>query len=172
MLFWSREEAQGFLGFTNERYPSGTAFRWVHVVYLLALNTGMRAGEIWGLKPVDLSECGSKIAVRRQFNRISLEFTETKGKKIRHVPFNKELRLELLELIRKMKVTRDETIFQNENRKPVCHENFVERKFMKDVAVFGGRRIRFHDLRHTAATLMLASGVDIKTVQSICGTQI
>lgn len=34
---------------------------------------------------------------------------------------------------------------------------------------WGGKRIRFHDMRHTAATLMISSGVDLKTVKEICG---
>jgi len=33
----------------------------------------------------------------------------------------------------------------------------------------GVRRMRFHDMRHTAATLMLASGVQLNTVKEICG---
>jgi len=57
----------------------------------------------------------------------------------------------------------------NEERKPICHENFVKRKFLNDQNEWGRRRIRFHDLRHTAATLMVSHGIDIKTVQEICG---
>jgi len=33
----------------------------------------------------------------------------------------------------------------------------------------GLRRVRFHDLRHTAATLMLSAGVDIKLVAETLG---
>jgi len=38
-----------------------------------------------------------------------------------------------------------------------------------DVRESSVRRIRFHDMRHTAATLMLASGVQLNTVKEICG---
>lgn len=31
------------------------------------------------------------------------------------------------------------------------------------------KKVRFHDLRHTGTTLMIAGGLDIKTVQEICG---
>ena len=37
------------------------------------------------------------------------------------------------------------------------------------MSLWGGRRIRFHDLRHTATTLMIGNGVDLKTVKEICG---
>ena len=76
---------------------------------------------------------------------------------------------ELLNLIRINNVADKETIFQNEKRYPICHDNFADRNFMKDLAFWGGRRIRFHDLRHTATTLLIANNVDIKTVKEICG---
>jgi integrase len=37
----------------------------------LALNTGMRAGEIWGLMPKDFSRDGHSIYVVRQYNRVN-----------------------------------------------------------------------------------------------------
>ncbi len=54
MLFWNQEEAKSFLNFANSRYPKGHSERWIFAVYLLALNTGLRAGEIWGLKVLDI----------------------------------------------------------------------------------------------------------------------
>ncbi|MDB5037034.1 MAG: hypothetical protein JWQ35_562 [Bacteriovoracaceae bacterium] len=47
-----------------------------------------------------------------------------------------------------------ETIFQNSRRNPSSHNNFVKRKFYKDVSEWGRKHIRFHDLRHTSTTLM------------------
>lgn len=49
------------------------------------------------------------------------------------------------------------------------HDNFIRRAFDKDLEEWGGRRIRFHDFRHTATTLLINTGVDIKTVKEICG---
>ncbi len=63
MQFWDKEEAMSFLQTMNEKYPKGTKYRWVYLVYLLALNTGMRAGEIWGLKVMGLSKNGKVIFV-------------------------------------------------------------------------------------------------------------
>jgi len=40
---------------------------------------------------------------------------------------------------------------------------------MADLKAWGGKVIRFNDMRHTATTLLIASGVDLKIVQSICG---
>jgi len=66
--------------------------------FLLALNTGLRAGEIWGLKGIDLSEDGKRIFVRRQFNRVTNSYGSTKGKYTRTVPANDLLMAELKEL--------------------------------------------------------------------------
>ncbi len=53
-------------------------------------------------------------------------------------------------------------------RTPVDHDKF-QKIFKADLKAWGGKVIRFHDMRHTATTLLIASGVDLKTVQSICG---
>lgn len=170
MNFWSKEEAQGFLAYAQEKYPQGSSSRWVYVSYLTALNTALRAGEIWGLRPMDISPEGQVLMIRRQFNRVSNDFGPTKGRKSRLVPCQKELLEELQSLISIRNIGLEETIFMNEQRKPICHDNFSDRQFLKDLAEWGGRKIRFHDLRHTATTLMIASNqIDIKTVKEICG---
>jgi integrase len=147
-----------------------------YVAYLLALNTGMRAGEIWGLKPRDLSLSadGDTIFVRRQFHGIERKFTLLKGArktgkdKSRHVPCAPILRNELRALIEHNQTGPDEPIFQTPFGNPIHHDCFAD-LFARDLKKWGGRRIRFHDLRHTAATLMLAKGVDVKTVSEILG---
>jgi len=169
MSFWDKSEAVSFLSFLNERYPKGSEQRWIYVAYSLALNTATRAGEIWGLKVMDLVEDKTSLWIRRQFNRVTLDFTPTKGKKSRYVPMHADLREEFEMLIKSKKLKADDTIFQNEKGRPVCHDNFTDRQFEKDLKAWGGRRIRFHDLRHTATTLMIATGIDIKTVKEICG---
>jgi integrase len=169
MQFWDKEEATSFLQKMNDKYPKASKERWVYLVYLLALNTGMRAGEIWGLKVMDISKDGKMIFVRRQLNNITREFTLTKSKKARSVPLNPTLHLELRDWVQQERIGTDQTIFKNDHGGPVFHDNFADRRFMKDVKDWGGRRIRFHDLRHTATTLLISSGVDIKTVKEICG---
>lgn len=169
MGFWNLDEAQSFLAHISDKYPSGSKDRWVYAVYLLALNTALRAGEIWGLKACDILEKQNAIVVKRQFNRVISDFTPTKSRKPRAVPANKNLIAELKLLIRQKSIQDDETIFANDQRKPVCHDNFADRRFLKDLNSWGGRKIRFHDMRHTATTLMIANNVDLKTVKEICG---
>lgn len=169
MQFWERHEAAAFLTFADRRYPAGTEKRWVYVAYLMALNTAIRAGELLGLQPRDLVQGGELLHVRRQFDRVSRTYREPKGKKARYVPCNPELKAELERVIRERNIGFTQPIFCHEGGRPLWHEAFRAKYFDRDVREAGVPVIRWHDLRHTAATLMLAQGVDIKTVQTICG---
>jgi integrase len=169
MQFWNHEQAISFLSKMNELHPQNSPSRWVYVVYLLALNTGLRAGEIWGLQVQDISLEGTSLWIRRQYNRVTQDFGPTKSKKARHVPCSDELLMELKNLIQRQRLKPTDTFFRNEQKNQICHDNFADRNFGKDLKIWGGKRVRFHDLRHTAITLMIANGVDIKTVKEICG---
>jgi integrase len=168
MDFWEKEEAETFLEFAERKYPVGSSKRSVYVVYLLALNTGIRAGEIWGLMPCDLTSDGL-IRVERQYERVSCTFRHTKGQKSRVVPCSPELRQELLNVMANGNRGPRETIFSSPQGNVIDHQNFVNRCFHEDVKQAGIRRIRFHALRHTALTRMVATGLDLKTIQEIAG---
>ena len=174
MSFWTIDQARDFLLFISNRYPKDSPKRWVFIVYLLALNTGLRAGEIWGLKPIDIDE--ETLFIRRQFNKLTQDFDILKGKAnsrngklSRRVPCPEELKIELIDWIRKNNIGNHQTIFSNDKGSPIDHDNFRNRIFLKDLNSWDGTAIRFHDLRHTAITQMIANGIDIKTVQSIAG---
>lgn len=59
-------------------------------------------------------------------------------------------------------------VFANETGGPI-HPNSLARRFAALVAGAGVPPIRFHDLRHTCATLLLAEGVHPKVVQERLG---
>jgi len=166
--FWEREEAESFLVFADKKYPLQSSDRWIYVVYLLALNAALRAGEIWGLQVGDIAFGGEVLLIQRQFDRVKKEFRTTKGKKGRRVPCNSEVLKELRHLIDQQKLSNAQILFRRANGTAINHDNFNGR-FERDVAKWGGRKIRFHDLRHTAISLMIASGLDLKTVQDIAG---
>ncbi|MDZ4084488.1 MAG: site-specific integrase, partial [Bdellovibrionales bacterium] len=140
MLFWSMEEAGSFLSFANQRYSKKSNRRWIYVAYLLALNTGLRAGEIWGLKSSDLSLDRNLIHVRRQFDRVLNKMRDPKSKRARVVPCSEELKTEILAILGKRKPNQEKTIFQSLRGKPVCHDNFSDRVFQRDMRDWGGKR--------------------------------
>lgn len=167
--FWEEDEAQDFLSFVNQKYPAGTKNRWIYVVYLLALNTALRAGEIWGLKPMDVKQNGEILHIQRQFDRVESTFRPTKGKDNRRVPCNSFLLAELRSVLSETQPDPRLTMFRTKEGNPICHDNFVKRSFNRDVKEWGGKRITFHELRHTAITLMIGKNLDLKTVQEIAG---
>ena len=167
MMFWEPEEARIFLRFADEKYPTDSPRRWIYVVYLMALNTGMRSGEIWGLQPQDLQKNRDLIHVVRQFDYYVRELRPCKGRTERYVPCHSTLRKELENLVKARKLSRDSLFFVGQFGNPIEDHSFKRHFFRKDLKESGAREIRFHDLRHTAATLMIAGGVDLPTVQSI-----
>ncbi len=169
--FWEEFEASDFLAFTDKKYPRNGTERWVHLSYLTALNTGLRAGELWGLKVKDLFRDGTMLHVTRQMDRVSQSLRTTKGKSFRFVPCNADLLAELRIWIAQRNLGPEDFLFQSDSGTAINHDNFRKRRFENDLRDSKVRHIRFHDLRHTAATLMVSKGVDISTVQGIMGHQ-
>jgi integrase len=169
MKFWSEEEVYRFLNYANNRYSRTSPKRWIYCVYLLALETGLRAREIWGLKVKDISEFGNKLLVSRQSISANV-FERTKGKDSRFVPFSPELRNEIEKLISNSGINDPErTIFASCVNTAIDHDNFSERVFYPDLIYSKLPQIRFHDLRHTAFTLMVKRGILLPVIQKIAG---
>lgn len=160
--FWEMDEARSFFAFLDEQEIEP----WRKLACLTAVNTGIRAGELWALQPAWIKRQSSILRVMGQYNRVSKEFTHTKGKRNRNVPLNAML---LSEFDRHgvFEMKPQDFVFRV-NGEPVDHDVFGE-WFSEQVELWGGKRITFHGLRHTAATNMLAAGVDIKTVREIMG---
>ena len=168
MCFWEVDEVSKFLAFANEKYPPSSNKRWVYIVYLMALNTGVRAGEVWGLKVKDVNFGRRFINIVSQLLRKERSLATTKGKNIRKVPCNPKLSKELKSLFRERE-GRESFIFQSTTGSAGTHSNFKKRHFYVDMEAAQVRKIRFHDFRHTALTLMVESGISLRVVQSIAG---
>ena len=166
---WTEKEIQVFLAFADKKYPAKTKDRWKFIVYLLELETGLRAREIWGLKVKDFLIEGTKFKVSRQLSTDGT-FTPTKGKDFRNAPYSQNLRTEIEEWIKFSNITdTDRTLFVTTANTPIDHDNFSDRVFQKDMKEAGVTLIRFHDLRHTALSHMVRRGVRIEIVQKIAG---
>ncbi len=133
MICWELEEVQSFLAFADSKYPSGSLDRWKYIVYLLAINSGLRAGEIWGLKRHDLIQSDEILLIQRQFDRNKKVYRPTKGKKNRRVPCNEDLRCEIYAMSKQRKIAADDPLFFSESRTPIDHDNFKNRTFTSDL---------------------------------------
>lgn len=165
--FWELEEAQAFLNFADAKYPREAVERWIYVAYLAALNTAARAGELWALKPKCKMQQSDLLRITEQFNLRSQTFSTTKGKRNRNVPCTGNLRVELELLEKQFGLKRDQVYFSWRGQ-PMSHDHFLN-IFEKDIAQWGGKRIVFHGLRHTGATLMLKAGVKVEDLQKVLG---
>lgn len=138
----------------EEKRLLNTSTDHLRSILILALNTGMRRGEVLNLewKQVDFEN-----------RRIRVE--KTKSGKIRFIPINDILFHELISLKSK-NGQRPFVLFNPETGKPYVDVMTSFRAACKRAEVEG---LRFHDLRHTFASRLIKGGADIVTVQDLLG---
>lgn len=150
-------------------------------LYHLAVTTGLRQGEILGLKWADLDWNEKKLHIRRQLQHVcgtGYVFTEPKSasgtrtvvlglstftKLKEHYKIQQQKKLEL-----KDQWKENDLIFPSSIGTPLDHRNLY-REYKALLAEAGLPSIRFHDLRHTAASLMLQENIHPKILQEMLG---
>ncbi|MEW5701577.1 MAG: site-specific integrase [Candidatus Zixiibacteriota bacterium] len=139
-----------------------------YALFLTAVLTGMRRGELLALQWGDIDWRSSQIIVRRSLYKG--QFTSPKTKySCRRIVMSKTLQ-EALQQHRLISIrSEDDLIFCNENGKPLDPDDLVKREFFPALDRAGLHRIRFHDLRHTYASLLIAQGENIKFIQHQLG---
>lgn len=162
--YWTEQEAQIFLTHTEKRY-SEEGRSIVHLFFKVALNTGLRLGELIALRWHDVDLTNGLMTIGRTYCNVTREIKETtKGGKIRHVPINDSICGDLARLRAEIK---HELVF-TVSGSPFDHSN-VSKWFHREIEVTGVKRIRFHDLRHTFASHFMMNGGDIYHLQAILG---
>lgn len=172
---WTAEELRAFLEFAADHrdFP----------LWRLAAQSGMRQGELLGLRWRDFEPAASRLLVRQQWTRqeAALEFGPPKTSSgVRTV----ELDPGTIDVLRQHRAAQE---FERRSWGPAyrtdldlvfarpdgsAHDpDVVRHRFdrmlgRKAVPV---PRIRFHDLRHTHATLLIEAGVDLRTVSERLG---
>jgi integrase len=150
-------------------------------LFYLALNTGMRSGELFGLKWSDIDWSHRRLQVKRQLQHVpgyGLVFTEPKTASGRRMIVISQNTVEKLRKHRNQQdldriVTGDQwqendLVFPTKVGTPMFPANMYK-DFKNLLKKMGLPNIRFHDLRHTAATLMLQQGIHPKIVQERLG---
>ena len=149
-------------------------------LYFLAIHTGMRQSELIGLKWEDIDWKLSTIQVKRQvrhFKGGSYSFMEPKSKSgVRTIMLGKQA-LELLKNHKReqqimINSSKDwialDLVFPSNAGTPITASN-IRRAFRRLLKASGLPKIRFHDLRHTAASLMLNHGIPVLIVSKRLG---
>ncbi|MEE8429111.1 MAG: tyrosine-type recombinase/integrase [Gammaproteobacteria bacterium] len=133
-----------------------------------AIFTGMRSGEIRGLQWGDIDWNSGQIHVRRSWKEGQYHEPKTKAS-IRRIEIPEFLISELREWHLACPTGRDDLVFPNLAGRPMSNTNLLQRGFYPALRRAGLRKIRFHDLRHTFASLLIANGEDIVRVSRLLG---
>jgi integrase len=137
-------------------------------LFLTAIMTGMRQGEIIGLKWPDVNFTNKQINVRRTFNHG--RFFEPKTRQsIRKIDLSPMLVRELAAWKLKSACHDDDLVFPSETGTPISCFNMVRRYFSPALKKAGIPRIKFHTLRHTYASLLIDQKENIKYIQNQLG---
>lgn len=131
-------------------------------IWVMALGTGMRSGELFALNWSDLDLEAKLISVTKQWTNKD-GFGPTKSRRSRVVPISDELTLFLKEL--KLK-TETENVLPRLREWENGEQAQVTREFCESIGVTS---VKFHDLRATFITNLLARGVPLAVVMSIVG---
>lgn len=149
--YLSREEVAALLVACPER---------IRPLITVAVNTGMRWGELMAPEWRDVSADRGFVTVR-----------DPKNRETRHVPMNAAVR-EALELHRRRQAEEAGGIITHVFARPETGKPWVDArkpffKAMTDAKIT--RRVTFHGFRHTAASHLVMAGVDLRTVGKILG---
>lgn len=137
-------------------------------MYYIELSTGLRRGELLGLKWQDIDWDNGVITVRRQVARVNGEITEA-PLKTKNSYRTVSISPQAIEVLKTQKAkTNDEYVFPSLHGGPISPDS-VNNMLKRVLERAGIPKVRFHDLRHTFATLALQNGVDIKTVSGMLG---
>ncbi len=166
----SVEQARAILAaFTGHAFES---------LVLTALGTGLRAGELLGLRWQDVDLGRGTLAVRFQVQRVDgqVVFREPKSEDSRAtiplVPFvvdsltRQRERVQQLKLLAGPRWREHQLVFPSQAGTPMDSSNVVHR-FQAQLQRSGLPRMGMHDLRHGTATLLHGLGVDLRTIQAI-----
>ncbi len=163
----TREQARRFLDTAKDDR--------LYALYVLALACGLRQGELFGLKWCDVDLRSGTLKVRRQVveqgGGAAMLADHTKSGRDRSV----KLAVDAVTILREHQKRRfasgdiaNELLFTAEKGGFLIKSNFL-RAFYRLLERAECPRVRFHDLRHTAATLAFEQGQHPKQVQEMLG---
>lgn len=172
MQTWNAEEARRFVAVAHQSIYGP--------IWLLALATGMRKGEVLGVRWRDADLGRGVISIRQTIGtlrgKVDIKPPKTaNSRRDVHVPRG------VLDALREHRRAQDERrrdlgpvwddhdlVFTSANGGPI-HPDNLDRDFARLVRRAGVRRIRIHDLRHSFATLAIALGIPVKVVSESMG---
>lgn len=166
------EEQQALM----EALPNSNMSIKYKIMILLSVHTGMRSGEIRGLKTSDIDFKNKTITISRTASRdengttIIGETTKTE-KGTRTLPMNDNVEYLLRLALNNYVFNSNQLLFCNSKGEPITANTLNEK--IKTICIKAnirsGKRVTFHMLRHTYATRIVESGASMATIQRLLG---
>jgi len=160
MDYLSPEEVKRLLAAASPEY---------YPLFATAVLTGARQGELLALRWGDWDPEKDTLYIRRSYHP-EQGFSEPKSKASeRAVNVTPELANILSAHKENTGGAPNDLIFHNRAGNPIYHQNMMTREFHPALERAGIRRVRFHDLRHTFAALMISMDANMKWLQHQMG---
>lgn len=174
MNVWSLEQVNYFI---NESKKTQRLTR-CYIGFLIALLTGMRQGEIMGLRWKDIDMESQIIYIRQTLSQdAKIKYGAKNDSSIRSIHVSTKLISELnlhrkRVLAEKLLLGQDYNDFDlvicTQSGKPMIPRNF-RKEFYNLTEKIDLPKIRFHDLRHTHATMLIQQNVNVKLISERLG---
>lgn len=177
---FTQEEAQHFISLLKDEEL------WFRVAVLLALLLGLRRSEVIGIREQDIDMQQGQLEVRHTVTQQTIDGVFqvtarpfTKNRRPKRFPLSAELSACLQALMDE--AHHNAELFgasYNRNwdgylfRYPdgnLVPPNTLTQKFDAFITKVSDKRLRYHDLRHSCASILYASGVSLKTIQEVLG---
>ncbi len=172
MKTWTAPQLRQFLG--------GMSDHSLAAAFTLAATTGMRRGEVLGVRWRDIDLAKGQLAVRQTVLNVrygvvvgapktprSRRTLALDSRTVAVLTEHRETQAELKRLVGERYVDQD-FVFTRPDGSPI-HPDYLSQTFERSVRRLGLPKIRLHDLRHTHATLGLAAGVPAKVMSERLG---
>lgn len=159
MRFLTMQEVESLAEATGDHYRP---------MILMAAMTGLRWGEVVGLKAKHLDLTGHRLAVVETIVEVKGDLV-TKSPKSPASRRSVALSASIVEMLADRPVIGDALVFVTPDGLPIRRSNFRNRIWVKAVADSVGDPMRFHDLRHTHAAFSIANGEHPKAIQMRLG---
>lgn len=171
MRYWTAEQLSRFLvcARSHRLYPA----------FYLAAMTGMRRGEVLGLRWNDVDFERQRLSIRQTLISVAYEVMQSTPKT--HQARAVDLDPETVDILRRHRTDQEDErttwgtdyennglVFAKENGKPLHPDSFTQ-SFDRLIRTSGLSRIRLHDLRHTHASIALQAGIPIKVISERLG---
>jgi integrase len=170
---WTAEELARFLDYVSNHR--------LFAMYALAAVTGLRRGELLGLRWEDVDLWNRELRVRQTYIVIDGKYHMQEMPKTEESEKPLSLSPAMVSILYRHKEQQDASrrtraelglpyedhglVFDQESGRPLRPDQLSGRDFPRLCAKAGVPRIRFHDIRHTYASQLIAKGYDVKVVQ-------